>query len=300
MSHRTPRRFVLPQVGAEVDAGKGHWTGPTGSALPASLSRPLPPASLPGGGHRDGDHAHQTLARRVSERDSSAGSSVLLIDEVDASLKAWAQNVAGQAEVSLGQPSSRPGTGVNLYLLGMQGKPALRGGQGPPPVQVGLRYLVTTWSDAAEQAHRLLGELVLAAIADPDLDVDLEGLPPNAWAAFQLPPQPAFVIIAVLRQARTTPPAKLVRELSLKWSQMTPLAGTVLGPTDTALADATVELPALGLTTETDWRGQFRFASVPPAPAVKQLVVRARGRDLAVAVTETGEPLTIRFTPLEG
>lgn len=223
-----------------------------------------------------------------------------MIDQVDAGLKAWAQNVAGQVEVSLGPPTSRPGTGVNLYLLGMQGRPPLRGGQGPPPLQVGLRYLVTTWSDDPQQAHRLLGQLVLAAIADADLEVDLEALPPSAWPAFQVPPQPAFVVITLLRQERAVPPVKLVRDLSVRWSPTAPLSGTVLGPADAALADATVELPALGLTTETDWQGQFQFARVPARPVVKHLVVRARGRELAVDVTQTAEPLTIRFTPLEG
>lgn len=223
-----------------------------------------------------------------------------MIDEVDATLKAWAQNVAGEVEVSLGPPASRAGTGVNLYLLGMQGRPPLRGGQGQPPIQVGLRYLVTTWSDAPEQAHRLLGQLVVAALTDPDLDVDLEALPPATWPAFQLPPQPSFVIVSLLRQERPAPPRKLVRDLSLRWSSATPLAGTVLGPAGAALANATVELPGLGLATETDWRGRFRFPRVPAQPAVKRLVVRARGRDLDVAVTQTAEPLTIQFTPLEG
>lgn len=223
-----------------------------------------------------------------------------MIDQVDANLKAWAQNVAGQVEVSLGPPATRTGTGVNLYLLGMQGRPPLRGGQGPPPIQVGLRYLVTTWSDAPEQAHRLLGQLVLAAIADPDLDVDLDTLPASVWPPFGVPPQPAFVVVTVLRQERPVPATKLVRDLSVRWSPMTALAGTVLGPADTALADATVELPALGLATETDWQGQFQFARVPAGPGVKHLVVRARGLELAVDVAQTAEPVTIRFTPLEG
>lgn len=223
-----------------------------------------------------------------------------MIDQVDESVTAWAKNVAGQVEVSLGPPASRAGTGVNLYLLGMQGRPPLRGGHGPAPFQVGLRYLVTTWSDAPEQAHRLLGQLVMAALADPDLEVDLEGLSPSAWPSLQVPLQPAFVIVVLLRQERPAPAAKLVRDLSVHWSGMAPLAGTVLGPSDIALAAATVELPALRLAAETDWRGQFRFAAVPAEPAVKQLVVRARGRELALSVTQTAEPLTIRFTPLEG
>lgn len=231
---------------------------------------------------------------------SGGGSPFVSIDQVDANLKGWAQKVAGQVEVSLGPPASRSGTGVNLYLLGMQGHPPLRGGQGPPPVQVGLRYLVTTWSEAPEQAHRLLGQLVLAAIADPDLDVDLEPLPPAAWSAFQLPPQPAFAVVTLLRQERPVPATKLVRDLSLKWSPTTSVAGTVLGPAETALADATVELPALGLATETDWQGRFQFARVPAGAAVRHLVVRARGRELAVDVTPTSDPLTIKFTPLEG
>ena len=222
-----------------------------------------------------------------------------MIDQVDADLKAWAQNVVGQVDVSVGAPATKSGTGVNLYLLGMQGRPPLQGGQAPPPIQVGLRYLVTTWSETAEQAHRLLGQLVLAAIADPDLEVDLEAQAPTVWQAFQVPPQPAFVIVTVLRQDRPAPAAKLVKDLSLKWAPTAPLAGTVLGPSDTPVAAATVELPAFRMATETDEHGQFRFARVPAGQALN-LVVRARGRELAVSATQTAEPLTIQFTPLEG
>ncbi len=67
------------------------------------------------------------------------------------------------------------------------------------------------------------------------------------------------------------------------------------------LAAATVELPSLQLAVTTDWRGRFAFPPVPADPPVKRLVVRARGRELAVDADLAAEaPLTIRFAPLEG
>src|SRR5262245_27566205 len=168
--------------------------------------------------------------------------------------------------------AAQPGTGVGLYLLGMESRPPLRGTEGPPPLQVGLRYLVTTWSDNPEQAHRLLGQLVLAALADADLEVDLEPLPAAFWAAFQVPPQPAFVLLAVLRQERPAPAVKLVRQLRLDSSGLAQLAGTVVGPEDVPLAAASVELPALNLAAVTDWRGRFAVAAVPRGPPGKRRV----------------------------
>jgi hypothetical protein len=225
-----------------------------------------------------------------------------VIDEVDERLRAWAAGVAGQVEVSTTPPAAgRQGTGVSLYLLGLQTRPPLRGTEGVPPLQVGLRYLVSTWSDDPARAHRLLGQLVLAAMADAELEVDLEPLPPVAWSAFGLPPQPAFTVVTVLRQERPVPAPRLVRQLRVESSGLVSLAGTVVGPGDLPLAGAQVELPALNLAAETDWRGAFAFAAVPGQPPVKHLVVRARGRELAVdADLAAAGPLTIRFTPLEG
>jgi hypothetical protein len=225
-----------------------------------------------------------------------------MIEQVDERVKAWAVGVAGQVDVSMAPPApGRQGTGVGLYLLGLQDRPPLRGQEGPLPLQIGLRYLVTTWSDTPERAHHLLGQLALAAMVDSEVEIEMEGLPVAAWAAFQLPPEPAFVLVAVLRQERPAPPSKLARQLHLRSSPMRQLAGTVVGPEDVPLAAASVELPALQLAAVTDWRGRFAFAAVPADPAVKHLVVRARGRVLAVdADLAATDPLTIRFTPLEG
>ncbi len=225
-----------------------------------------------------------------------------MIDEIDARVRSWVEGVAGDVPISMEPPGpDRQGSGVGLYLLSLQPQPSMRGGGEPAPVQIGLRYLVTAWSDDPGDAHRLLGQLVVAGLRDPELEVDLEPLPADAWAAFRLPPQPSFVLVTVLRDQQAVP-VKLVRgPLQLKASDIAPLSGTVVGPNDVPLAAATVELPALQLGAVTDWRGRFAFAAVPREPRVKHLVVRARGRELAVdADLGAGAPLMIRFAPLEG
>jgi hypothetical protein len=223
-----------------------------------------------------------------------------VIENVDARLRDWVSGVAGQQEISLGPPvAGRPGSGVSLYLMGVRPRPPMRGTE-RPPVQVELRYLVTTWSDKPEQAHSLLGQLVLAAMRDADLDVDGEPLPPGAWASFQLAPQPSFTLVALLRDEPPASTAKLVtRSLRIDGAGLTRLDGTVLGPGDVPVAAASVELPALQLTVQTDGRGRFVFARLPAQPSVKHLVVRARGRQLAVdADLAAAAPLVIRI-PME-
>jgi hypothetical protein len=222
-----------------------------------------------------------------------------VIEEVDTRLRGWVTEVAGQIEVSMGPPATgRSGSGVSLYLMGLRPRPSLRGSE-PPPLQVELRYLVTTWSDKPDEAHSLLGRLVLAAMRDRELEVD-EELPAAAWASFQLAPQPSFTLMALLRDEPAAPTTPLVTQgMRVDGAGLARLEGTVLGPRDTPVAAATVELPALQLVVETDWRGRFAFSLVPGQPPVKHLVVKARGRQIAVdADLSAKAPLVIRI-PLE-
>jgi hypothetical protein len=231
-----------------------------------------------------------------------------VIDQVDANLTSWVQDVLGPVSVSLHPPqlvetrSLETGSGVHLYLIEMIEKPPPRGTE-RPPLQLLLRYLVTTWADEPQEAHRLLGELVFAAMENAEFEVELEPAPAATWAAFGVPPQPSFVLRVPLQQERPQPAVRLVRApLVMHVAPSAILRGTVLGPDDVPLAGATVELPSLLRSTRTDAQGRFHFANVPGESSLKLLRVKAKGRQLSVTLDQPPsdeEPLVIRFDLLD-
>src|SRR5208283_5349055 len=119
-------------------------------------------------------------------------------------------------------------------------------------------------ADQPEEAHRLLGEIVFAAMDDPEFEVDLSPLPVNVWRAFGVPPQPSFILKVPVGKEKPKPKVGIVRQpLVVKWASLTSLHGIVLGPGDVALSGARVEFPGLDLVTHTDSNGRFRFSTVP-------------------------------------
>jgi hypothetical protein len=213
-----------------------------------------------------------------------------MIDQLDTKLAQWAGGILGETDVAFAPPQpSAPGRGVSLYLMEIVHTPVGRGVR-LTPLQIILRYLVTTWAKQSEEAHRMLGELVFAALANTEFEVEQDPLPISAWAGFGVPPRPSFILRVPLRQERPEKRAPLVQhELVVKAALMRSLSGLVLGPGNIPLMNARVELPALQLATETDSSGRFYFAAVPAQPPARQLRVRARGQEVLVTM-ETGAP----------
>ena len=80
------------------------------------------------------------------------------------------------------------------------------------------------------------------------------------------------------------------------------MEGTILGPEQTPLTNARVELSTHNLVTRTDIKGRFIFPAVPSEPAKKKLRMIARGRELFKEIDYTKikqEPLIIHFDVLE-
>jgi Pvc16 N-terminal domain len=224
-----------------------------------------------------------------------------VIQVVDARLATWAGEHVKGVQTSFDPPAeSRAGEGVCLYLMDVAPRPDEHR-DGARRLRASLRYLVTTWAEKPERAHELLGDLLLAALQEAEFEVELESVQVEAWAAFKIAPRPSFVVRVPLGQDIERPIAKLVRSpLSIRASGLVSLNGTVLGPGDVPMAGASVELPALKLSTLTDWKGRFTFSAVPAEPAPKELLVKARGREQRVPVGAIGSPLLINFGPLEG
>jgi hypothetical protein len=173
-----------------------------------------------------------------------------------------------------------------------------------PPLQLTLRYLVTAWSDKPEDAHQMLVQLIFAAMEKKDFQVGLESIPLSVWSAFGVAPQPSFLLSVPLQKERPEPDTKLVRQpLKVQASPMMSFHGVLLGPGDTPLSDCRIEVPTLDLATSTDRKGRFCFPGMP-ATGTKKLLIKAKGRELAFDSAEnypdSGAPLVIHFSPLEG
>jgi hypothetical protein len=225
------------------------------------------------------------------------------IDEVDEYLAEWASALLGTVTVTLDPPQAvQPGRGVSFYLYGLADRPPPRNAE-RAPLQLSLRYLVTTWAQEQEAMHRLLDKLVFAAMGDTAFEVELSPPAAEIWTALGVAPQPSFVLGALVRRERPEPEAPLVRmPLEVRYASITELRGTVLGPGDVALMGALVELPALQIRTRTDARGRFRFAAVPRDPKELHLLVQAKGRQFQVVVEQDGadgEPVVIRVGPFD-
>jgi len=223
------------------------------------------------------------------------------VDEVDQHLEAWISAVLGEVTVTLGAPKeSQSGKGVNLYLLNLVNSPPPRNVKERSPDRIMLRYLITVWETDPHAMHRMLGELMFTAMTLPEVDVELEPLSPAVWSALGLVPQPSFVLRAQLlreRPEKLAPP--VLTEMVIKKALLRPLSGQVIGPGDVAIMGARVELPALQLSTATDFRGRFQFAAVPSDPPIKLLRVNAKGRTISVPVEKANEAVIIRLKESE-
>lgn len=226
-----------------------------------------------------------------------------MIDQADRQLKAWINGLLGDAILTFGPPErtpSGPGVkdGVSCYLLSLDDKPPERAPQ-RAPLQITLCYLITTCAETPEQAHRLLGQLVFAAMQVSDWEVELQLIPPGYWEALGAPPQPCFILRVPLRMERPAPPVQRVRKpLEVMPAPVRSLSGIVLGPGDIPIAGAAIRLPFLNISTASDAAGRFVIPAVPATDRAWRLHVRAKGKDFdieAVLPAADLEPVIIRL-----
>jgi hypothetical protein len=227
-----------------------------------------------------------------------------MIERIGQEIIDWISYTITGAEVALGLPddnAQKPQIG--LYLMDLSQSRCARVGK-LAPFKINLRYLVTARSPRAEEAHRLLGELIFAALEKPEkeppeFEVVVEPLPVEAWAVLGAAPQPSFFLHAQLRRERPEPAVPMVTEpVVLQPSPMRVLSGAVYELGGMPIMGARVELLTLGIATRTDEWGRFRFAGVPSNGQLK-LLAQAKGQTKEVHYSVGDEPLEIRLHILE-
>lgn len=219
-------------------------------------------------------------------------------------LRAWVASVDPAAALTLEAPGDeRTGHGVSAYLLEIAPGAPPRGST-RPPLQLWLRYLVTTWADDPVVARQLLMDLAFAALATADLDVSPEPLAPDLWTAMGAVPRPSFILRAAVRRDRPEVIApRVLVPLVVEPGRLTSVEGVVLGPNELGLAGADIDVVGLDHATRTDGRGRFRLGGLPGDPVVSRLRVRAKGVEVVVAVPadpRLARTMVIHLDPLEG
>jgi hypothetical protein len=191
---------------------------------------------------------------------------------------------------------------VSFYLLELVDAPPNRGTE-TPPLQVHLRYLVTTWAETPEEAHALLGKLVFAAMSEPDFQTEVAGVDAATWTALGARPQPAFLLRVPARQERVRQPVQYVTEpIVVSLIPAVSLHGVVMTSRKQPIPGAIVELPAVQRSSITDVRGEFLLSNIPGGQKKYNLRVRAKGRELRVSLSppdDDTKPVQIQFDPIE-
>lgn len=210
-----------------------------------------------------------------------------MIESVDQKLIEWAGTLLGGTEISLGAPTQEDADVVGIYLMDILPSSPARGTR-RAPLQVMLRYLVTTGAQNPLNAHKMLGRLLFAAMEHPEYEVELAPVSARVWAAFGIMPRPSFMICLPLRFERPDlTKHKVSAPIEIRRSPLSSMHGVVVGPENIPLGNAHVELPACNLVTCTDSNGRFAFDVVPALPPVKQLHIRARGQEMVRSIEQT-------------
>ncbi len=221
-----------------------------------------------------------------------------VIDALDRRILEWISNLARPTGALLSSPSEMEGKqGVSLHLMELVTSPPPRGVH-RPPLSISLRYLITAWLEDAAQAHRLLGELMFAAMEEKEFEVEPTPPPLTLWRAVGVRPRRPLMLKVQLSKPRPERAAVRVRgKMSVRYGAMAPLHGRVFGPGRVPIMAATVTLPSFQLTARTDYSGRFLFAAVPKEPPVTEVRVNARGREVSMPVPARAgdEPILIEL-----
>jgi hypothetical protein len=221
--------------------------------------------------------------------------SPLLGEWLSSLLRKAAATLAADLVVTFGAPGADGGPpaqagrakrGVNLHLLSVAPhEQATARTERRTESRLVLRYLVTTWAEQSDVADSLLCALAFCLLGpgapgpDGRSEVSVDGTPPlDVFQALAVPPRPALIVGLPLVHVDEPAPARRVLHPPIVRAELAEaLSGRLVGTDDLPIAAAQVEFPALGLVTQTDPDGWFRFARLPVTLDGLTIRVRARG-----------------------
>lgn len=228
-----------------------------------------------------------------------------MLDETSRSVLEWASEVSGVEQPSLSLPDSPVSAlHVSVLLTDFSDHPPMRG-NGRAPLQFIARYLVTAVSPEPEEAHRILGELIFAALQHPTFDAHLGPVDSGHWQALGSAPLPSFMLCVPVHRIRPESTAPHVRKpITIRTGQQSVLAGSVTTPDDSPVPGARIELLATGdsgasASTFTDVAGWFRM-TVGPFPQDARVRVSAKGFSTTARIEEAIDSdgnIRLRFEP---
>jgi hypothetical protein len=203
-----------------------------------------------------------------------------ILDDLYSSLRAWVESSVPKAKLRFDAPTvaADGDLTVSAYVCGLSQAPRA---QPPEPslrvVELEADVLVTAHAESAAEAAEAVARLATSDTESLGLKIQ-PSVDQATWLAFGLPPQPALLLHGLVRweTPRTVP--KRVRTFSIQSGVARTVEGTLLGPGGVALANATVELDAIGARSRTNAFGQFRFGAIPAGEDEMALTVSARGR----------------------
>lgn len=228
-----------------------------------------------------------------------------MLNETSRTVLEWASEVSGVGQTALSLPDSPiSGPHVSVLLTDFQNHPPLRG-NGRTPLQFIARYLVTTMAPEPEEAHRILGELIFAALENSTFDVDFQPVDSRHWQALGSAPLPSFMLCVPVHRTRPESTAPHVRKpITIQTGMQSVLEGIVTSPEMTPVPGARVELLATGesragASTSTDVGGQFRM-SVGPYSHDARIRVSAKNFSVTARIEESIDSdgiVRLRFDP---
>jgi hypothetical protein len=162
----------------------------------------------------------------------------------------------------------------------------------PTSLQLLARMLVTAMGSGADQ---MLVALAFAALERGSPELERESIDIDRWRTGAAERKPGLVIRTILERPRVLRQPPRVREIVTQWSGQRPLLGRVVGPGDTPIAGAHIELDGAGVDTFSDHHGYFRLSAVPVGPPVPTLTVTAKGARQIVRAESGDEALVVRL-----
>jgi hypothetical protein len=231
-----------------------------------------------------------------------------MLDETDRAVLGWAAEVSGVTNPALSLPVTAPEqTSVYLYLYAVADHPPMRG-NGRTPLQFTARYLVTVTGPDTLELHRILGELIFAAMEHTTFDVTLEPANPGLWQALGLPPLPAFTLNVPVRRERPERQVSMVRQaLSIDAAPLRVIEGVVTAPGGIPLPDVKVQLDAAGASgasersASTDRSGRFQL-TVGPLADEERIRLSAKNHVMTATLADsTGSDgiVRVQFDPFD-